>query len=137
MTAADIATAGFIDQHFRAIHARLDHLTPALPAPPAEVVLYSYRRLAAVLDVRVETVSSWVNKGKVVSGRTIKLQAFKFTSEPRVPWPALLAYERGEIFDLSTLPAPTRAPDSEPGNSQPGRCAHCGASLSRMPALGQ
>jgi len=99
MTANDFATAGFIDERFYYLLAQLAQLVPA-PAP-AEVVLYSYKKLAQVLDVTVETVSAWVNKGKRVEGRVVKLQVFRFTSEPRIPWPALLAYERGEEFDLA------------------------------------
>jgi hypothetical protein len=113
MTAQDFATAGFIDERFRYIIALLGQLVPA-PAPPqAEVVLYSYKKLAQVLDVTVETVSAWVNKGKRVDGRVVKLRVFRFTSEPRVPWPALLAYERGEDFDLASLPAPLLLPPAE------------------------
>jgi hypothetical protein len=113
MTANDLATAGFIDERFRYMLSLLQQLVPAPVPAQAEVVLYSYQKLAAVLDVRVETVSGWVNKGKVVKGRTVKLQAYKFTSEPRIPWPALLAYERGEDFDLATLPAPQLLPPAE------------------------
>jgi hypothetical protein len=114
MTVNDLATAGFIDERFRYIIAELARVVPAAPAPaPAEVVLYSYKKLAQVLDVTVETVSAWVNKGKRVQGRVVKLQVYRFTSEPRVPWPALLAYERGEDFDLASLPAPLLLPPKE------------------------
>jgi hypothetical protein len=114
MTASDLATAGFIDQYMRAILARLDQLVPAPQAAEAEVVLYSIQKLAQVLDVHPETVRLWLTKGK--RGRDnqlIKLQAYKFTSEPRIPWPALLAYERGEDFDLASLPAPVLLPPAE------------------------
>jgi hypothetical protein len=113
MTANDFATAGFIDERFRYILAELNKLVPATAPAQAEVVLYSYKKLAQVLDVTVETVSAWVNKGKRVDGRVVKLQVYRFTSEPRVPWPALLAYERGEDFDLATLPAPVLLPPKE------------------------
>jgi hypothetical protein len=113
MTVNDLATAGFIDERFRYIIAELGRLVP--PPAPTKVdnVLYSYKKLAQVLDVTVETVSAWVNKGKRVDGRVVKLQVFRFTSEPRVPWPALLAYERGEDFDLASLPAPLLLPPAE------------------------
>jgi len=114
MTANDLATAGFIDQYMRAILARLEQLTPAPRPADAEVVLYSIQKLAQVLDVHPETVRLWLTKGK--RGRDnqpIKLQAYKFTSEPRIPWPALLAYERGEAFDLASLPAPVLLPPAE------------------------
>jgi hypothetical protein len=114
MTANDLATAGFIDERFRYIIALLQQPgagTASGSAAPGEVVLYSVQKLAAVLDVHPETVRAWVRTGKRGrSGQTIKLQAFRFTAEPRIPWPALLAYERGEDFDLSTLPAPTQLP---------------------------
>lgn len=29
-------------------------------------------------------------------------------SEARIPWPALLAYERGAAFDLASVPAPPK-----------------------------
>lgn len=113
MQASDLATAGLLDEYMRAVIARLDHLAPPAPGP-AEVVLYSVQKLAQVLDVHVETVRLWLNKGKRGrSGQLIKLQAFRFTSEPRIPWPALLAYERGEDFDLASLPAPLLLPPAE------------------------
>jgi hypothetical protein len=114
MTASDLATAGFIDQYMRAILARLDQLTPTPKPAEAEVVLYSIQKLAQVLDVHPETVRLWLTKGKRGrDGQPVKLQAYKFTSEPRIPWPALLAYERGEAFDLASLPAPVLLPPAE------------------------
>lgn len=114
MTASDLATAGFIDQYMRAILARLEQLVPAPKAAEAEVVLYSIQKLAQVLDVHPETVRLWLTKGKRTrEGKLIKLQAYKFTSEPRIPWPAALAYERGEDFDLASLPAPVLLPPAE------------------------
>jgi hypothetical protein len=114
MNASDLATAGFIDQYLRAILTRLDQLTPAPKPAEAEVVLYSIQKLAQVLDVHPETVRLWLTKGKRGrEGSLIKLQAYKFTSEPRIPWPALLAYERGEPFDLASLPAPVLLPPAE------------------------
>lgn len=116
MTANDFATAGFIDTWMRAVVARLDQLTPtgAAPAAPAEVVLYSVQKLAQVLDVYPSTVRAWLKKGKRgKAGSVVKLQAYQFTSEPRIPWPALLAYERGEDFDLASLPAPLLLPPAE------------------------
>ena len=118
MTANDFATAGFIDTWMRAVVARLDQLTPGgsagAAAPPAEVVLYSVQKLAQVLDVYPSTVRAWLKKGKRSrAGGVVKLKAYQFTSEPRIPWPALLAYERGEDFDLASLPAPLLLPPAE------------------------
>jgi hypothetical protein len=114
MTLADFATAGFIEKWFRAILARLDQLVPA-PAPAqTTVVLYSVQKLAAVLDVHPETVRIWLSTGKKGrDGTKVKLQAYRFTSEARIPWPAVLAYERGEAFDLASLPAPLLLPPKE------------------------
>ena len=114
MNASDFATAGFIDEWMRALLSRLERPAPSA-APAAEaVVLYSVSKLAQVLDVHVETVRAWLNKGKRGrQGQVVKLQAFRFTSEPRIPWPALLAYHRGEDFDLDTLPAPLLLPPAE------------------------
>jgi hypothetical protein len=114
MTAADLATAGFIDNWMRAVVARLDQLVPTPPPAAGKVVLYSVHKLAAVVEVHPDTVRAWLKTGKKGKyGQIVKLRAFKFTSEVRIPWPALLAYERGEDFDLSTLPAPLLAPPAE------------------------
>jgi hypothetical protein len=107
MTAEDLLTLGRFDEWARVLLANVQAL--GKPAGPAahEVVLYSVAKLAAVCDVDVATVRRWLKTGKEgKNGQPIKLQAFHFTSEPRIPWPALLAYERGEAFDLATLPAP-------------------------------
>ena len=115
MTANDLLTAGFFDQWARVLLGHVQALAPAAPAR-GEVVLYSVAKLAAVCDVDVATVRRWLKVGKKGrAGDLIKLQAYHFTSEPRIPWPALLAYERGEAFDLATLPAPVRsAPEVVP-----------------------
>ena len=122
MTAADLLTVGFFDQWARALLSRVEALPTAAPVAPAEVVLYSIAKLAAVCDVDVATVRRWLGgrdrQGHRTGGKDgrdgqrIYLQAYYFTSEARIPWPALLAYERGEAFDLATLPAPVlAAPD--------------------------
>lgn len=113
MSPQDLATVGFIDAWGRALLSRLEVLAAAAtgPAASAEVVLYSVPRLAEVLDVDVATVRRWVRTGKSgKNGTPVKLRAYYFNSEPRIPWPALLAYERGEDFDLAELPAPQLAP---------------------------
>ncbi|MGI4865423.1 MAG: hypothetical protein ACRYFZ_15985 [Janthinobacterium lividum] len=113
MTAADLPTVGYLDQWFRALLARVEH---AAPAHAPEVVLYSVPALAEVLSVDVGTVRRWLKTGKpdpkdpYNRTRNIRLQAFYFNSEARIPWPALLAYEAGQRFDLATLPPPTAAP---------------------------
>ncbi|MBJ6109461.1 hypothetical protein JAO73_10580 [Hymenobacter sp. BT523] len=111
MTAADLLTVGLFDQWARALLSRVEALPgAAAPADRGEVVLYSIAKLAAVCDVDVATVRRWLKTGKRGrAGQPIKLQAYYFTSEARIPWPALLAYERGEAFDLASLPAPVLA----------------------------
>jgi hypothetical protein len=122
MTAADLLTVGFFDQWARALLARVEALPTATPAAPAEVVLYSIAKLAAVCDVDVATVRRWLKTGKTgKKGKLITLQAYYFTSEARIPWPALLAYERGEAFDLATLPAPRLAAPEAVLPAVPGR----------------
>lgn len=110
MTAADLPSVGYLDQWFRAVLARLPDAPSAAPTP-ADAVLYSIAKLAEVVDVDVATVRRWLKKGKRGrDGKPIILQAYYFTSEARIPWAALLAYERGEAFDLATLPPPAQAP---------------------------
>ncbi|MVN77823.1 hypothetical protein GO988_15940 [Hymenobacter sp. HMF4947] len=115
MTAAELPTVGYLDQWFRALLARVEAQQAAATPAPATVVLYSVGSLAEVLDCDPSTVRRWLREGKQVKDKkgndnTIKLQAYYFSSEARIPWPALLAYERGEAFDLASLPAPTAAP---------------------------
>lgn len=118
MTANNLATAGFIDTWMRALVARLDQgapgAAPAAATAGADVVLYSVQKLAQVLDVDPSTVRAWLKKGKPGrAGGVVKLKAYQFTSEPRIAWPALLAYHRGEDFDLDSLPAPLLLPPAE------------------------
>ena len=125
MTAADLPTVGYLDQWFRALLARVEAPAPgARAATPAEVVLYSVQALSEVLSVDPGTVRRWLKVGKPDpkdpnnAARNIRLQAFYFNSEARIPWPALLAYEAGQRFDLSALPPPTAAPP-RPGTVAP------------------
>ncbi|WP_210516438.1 MerR family transcriptional regulator [Hymenobacter terricola] len=116
MTANDLPTVGYLDHWFRVLLGNQQAAAPA--AAPAAVVLFSIQGLAEYLDVQPGTVRRWLKAGKPSRdpklahdpAHNIKLQAYYFTSEARIPWPALLAYERGEAFDLATLPAPTAPP---------------------------
>ena len=111
MTAAELFTVGQADKWFRTILARFDAMAPPMAAPGVEVVLYSVAKLAAVCDVDESTVRRWLKTGKKDrKGQRITLQAYYFTSEARIPWQALLAYERSEAFNLASLPAPLLAP---------------------------
>jgi hypothetical protein len=136
MTAQDLPTVGYLDQWFRALLSRVEQApTPAAraAAPPAEVVLYSVQGLAEVLGCDPGTVRRWLKVGKPSRDdpanpkRNLKLQAFYFNSEARIPWPAVLAYEANHAFDLATLPPPTAAPPRlgtvAPVPARPGRAA--------------
>ncbi len=129
MTAQDLPTVGYLDQWFRALLARVEQAPAAVgraapAAPQPEVVLYSVQGLAEVLGCDPGTVRRWLKVGKPSRDdpanpkRNLKLQAFYFNSEARIPWPALLAYDAGQRFDLATLPAPTAAPP-RPGTVAP------------------
>lgn len=134
MTAQDLPTVGYLDQWFRALLARVEQ-APGAPATraaaPAEVVLYSVQGLAEVLGCDPGTVRRWLKVGKpdpqdpYNQRRNIRLQAFYFNSEARIPWAAALAYEAGQRFDLATLPPPTAAPPKlgtlAPVPARPGR----------------
>ena len=124
MLAGELPTVGYLDQWFRALHAEFKATQQATAVAPAEVVLYSIQGLAEVLACDPSTVRRWLREGKQVKDRrgkphTVKLQAYYFMAEARIPWPALLAYERGEAFDLAALPAPTAAPPKPGGASAP------------------
>lgn len=114
MTAADLPTVGYLDSWFRVLLQAQQ--TPA--AAPVQAVLYSIQDLAECLNVTHGTVRKWLKTGKPHRDprlahdpdHNVKLQAYYFTTEARIPWPALLAYERGEAFDLATLPAPVAPP---------------------------
>ena len=114
MTANDLPTVGYLDKWFRVLLSNQQ----APLAAPVQVVLYSIQDLAECLNVTHGTVRKWLKTGKPNRDpklahnpdHNVKLQAFYFTSEARIPWPALLAYERGEPFDLATLPAPVAPP---------------------------
>jgi hypothetical protein len=136
MTAQDLPTVGYLDQWFRALLSRVEQApgapaTRAAAAAPAEVVLYSVQGLAEVLGCDPGTVRRWLKVGKPSRDdpanpkRNLKLQAFYFNSEARIPWPAVLAYEAGQAFDLASLPPPTAAPPKlgtvAPVPQRPGR----------------
>jgi hypothetical protein len=112
MTANDLLTVGAADAWFRAILSRVDAIAASVASPAGgDVVLYSVAGLAAVLSVDPLTVRRWLKTGKAgKNGQNVKLKAYYFTSEARIPWAALLAYERGEDFDLAKLPAPGAPP---------------------------
>ncbi|MVN77723.1 hypothetical protein GO988_15425 [Hymenobacter sp. HMF4947] len=125
MTAADLPTVGYLDHWFRALLARVEAPAAAAAAPAAsDVVLYSVQALAEVLSVDPGTVRRWLKVGKPDphdpqnAAQNIRLQAFYFNSEARIPWAAVVAYERGLRFELATLPPPTAAPP-KPGTVAP------------------
>lgn len=108
----DLATVGYFHDCFQIMIARID----AIPKGPVinESVAAELLTIEDVMErlrVSRSTVQRWVKLGKVIKvgskRQQLKLPALWFTpSEPRIPWPALLAFGRGESYDLSLLPAP-------------------------------
>lgn len=107
----DLPTVGYLDECFRTILGHIETLKrPAAPAPEASapVVLLTIEQVMERLEVSRSAVQRWVKVGKRGRGKAIiKLAVLTFgEAEPRIPWPALLAFGRGEAYDLSQLPAP-------------------------------
>jgi hypothetical protein len=109
MNANDLPTVGYLDKWLRAINTRVEAIAQRVtPATTGEVVFFSVHELAQRLKVDASAVRKWLRVGKRgLDGSTIRLQAFYFNSEPRIPWPAAVAYALGEPFDLAALPAPS------------------------------
>ncbi|MCA8830562.1 helix-turn-helix domain-containing protein [Hymenobacter pini] len=105
MQATDLATAGFISEHFQAMLAQLQAMQQALPAVAGLPQLLSKEQVAEHCHVSLDTVQRWLHKGKRGrDGSTITLQAYYFSSnQPSIPWAALAAYGQGLDFDLDTL----------------------------------
>ena len=108
----DLPTIGYLDDCFRIMLAHI----AAIAKGPATVEsvnaeLLTIEDIMERLRVSRSTVQRWVKIGKVIKvgskRQQLKLPALWFTpSEPRIPWPALLAFGRGESYDLGQLPAP-------------------------------
>ncbi|MCA8830494.1 helix-turn-helix transcriptional regulator [Hymenobacter pini] len=120
MHLTDIASTGFIAEHFQALLARLEQLQQALPTGGTPLPrLLSIEQVMEHCGVSRATVQRWLHKGKAGrQGATITLQAYWFSpTQPSIPWPALAAFGQGLDFDLSSLnlgaaapaPAPARA----------------------------
>ncbi|WBO86270.1 helix-turn-helix transcriptional regulator [Hymenobacter yonginensis] len=106
MQALDLATAGFISEHFQSILTQLQAMEQALPLAGADVPrLLSIEQVMAHCGVSRATVQRWLHKGKTGRrGTLITLQAYWFSpTQPSIPWPALAAFGQGLDFDLSTL----------------------------------
>lgn len=123
MTRNEIGTVGYFNDCFRIVLARIDAL-PKGPATTESVAaeLLTIEDVMERLRVSRSTVQRWVKLGKAIrvgsKRQQLKLPTLWFTpSEPRIPWPALLAFGRGESYDLSQLPAPP-PPKSIQGFSQ-------------------
>lgn len=116
MKASDIATVGYLHECFQTVIAHLEVLKQAVPAAAAaeqqQAVLLTIEQVMERTGVSRSAVQRWINDGK--KGRKkepLKLAVLRFgTAEPRIPWPALLAFGRGEPYDLSQLPAPPPLP---------------------------
>ena len=102
---------GYLDECFRTILGHIEALKrPAALAADAAapVVLLTIEQVMERLEVSRSAVQRWVKVGKKGRSKaTIKLAVLTFgEAEPRIPWPALLAFGRGEAYDLAQLPAP-------------------------------
>ena len=108
----DLPTVGYLDDCFRAILGHLTALKNDVVKQNDNIAeLLTIEDVMARLHVSRSTVQRWVKIGKVIKvgnkRQQLKLPALWFTpSEPRIPWPALLAFGCGEYYDLSKLPAP-------------------------------
>jgi hypothetical protein len=106
----DLPTVGYLDECFRTILGHIEALKrPAATAgPEGPAVLLSIEQVMERLEVSRSAVQRWIKNGK--RGRVkqmIKLPVLTFgEGQPRIPWPALLAFGRGETYDLTKLPAP-------------------------------
>ncbi|MBF9239490.1 hypothetical protein I2I05_19005 [Hymenobacter sp. BT683] len=106
----DLPTVGYLDECFRTILGHIEAIKRPAPAPEASaaVVLLTIEQVMEHLSVSRSAVQRWTKVGK--RGRNkqlIKLAVLTFgEAEPRIPWPALLAFGRGEAYDLAQLPAP-------------------------------
>ena len=108
----DLPTVGYLDECFRIMLAHIAAISKG-PATTESVAaeLLTIEDVMERLRVSRSTVQRWVKLGKAIKvgskRQQLKLPTLWFTpSEPRIPWPALLAFGRGESYDLSQLPAP-------------------------------
>lgn len=111
MKASDIATVGYLHDCFQTVLAHLDVLRQAATAVPVaqqQAVLLTIEQVMERCEVSRSAVQRWIKNGKKGRGKhVIKLAVLTFgDAEPRIPWPALLAFGRGEPYDLAQLPAP-------------------------------
>ena len=119
----DLPTVGYLDECFRIMLAHIAAI-PKSPAATESVAaeLLTIEDVMERLRVSRSTVQRWVKLGKAIKvgskRQQLKLPTLWFTpSEPRIPWPALLAFGRGESYDLGQLPVPP-LPKSVQGLSQ-------------------
>ena len=112
MKSDDLATVGYLDNCFRITLAHIAAIAKG-PATIESVAaeLLTIEDVMERLRVSRSTVQRWVKSGKAIrigsKRQQLKLPALWFSpTEPRIPWPALLAFGRGESYDLSQLPAP-------------------------------
>jgi excisionase family DNA binding protein len=108
----ELLTLGDLDNYFRVILARIDAIPKGLATVESGAAeLLTIEDVMERLRVSRSTVQRWVKTGKLIKvgskRQQLKLPTLWFTpSEPRIPWPALLAFGRGESYDLGQLPAP-------------------------------
>jgi len=108
----DLPTVGYLDECFRIILGHIEAIKRPAPAEEAATaVLLTIEQVMERLEVSRSTVQRWIKTGKEIrvgsKRQMLRLPALWFTTtEPRIPWPALLAFGRGEPYDLAQLPAP-------------------------------
>lgn len=115
MQATDLATAGFIQEHFQLLLQHVQALQQGLAGTATVPRLLSIEDVMQELNVSRSTVQRWMRVGKEGRrGGLVKLQAYYFSpAEPRIPWPALAAFGQGLDFNLASLNLGT-APDAAP-----------------------
>jgi excisionase family DNA binding protein len=108
----DLPTVGYLDECFRIMLAHIAAISKGpVTIDTVGAELLTIEDVMERLRVSRSTVQRWVKTGKIIKvgskRQQLKLPTLWFTpSEPRIPWPALLAFGRGESYDLGQLPAP-------------------------------
>jgi len=126
----DLPTVGYLNDCFRSILSHIAAIQRPAVVDAAPTVLLTIEQVMERFQVSRSAVQRWIKIGKKGRGKhVIKLGVLTpGEAEPRIPWPALLAFCRGEAFDLATLPAPVPAsalppsalpPRAEPPGTEP------------------
>ncbi|MBO2007579.1 hypothetical protein [Hymenobacter negativus] len=107
----DLPTVGYLDDCFRSILSHIEAIQRPAASDAAPTVLLTIEQVMAHCLVSRSAVQRWIKNGKKGRGKhLIKLGVLTFgDAEPRIPWPALLAFGRGEAYDLTQLAPPLPA----------------------------